>query len=111
MKKYQEARGPLENAVALRPESYDAVALLGSVLFAIGDDYRAAEHLRHAHQLRPADEKGKSLLFEQLRIIAQHLLAEKNYRESIPYFKEALILKPEAAELQSQHAQANAALG
>jgi Flp pilus assembly protein TadD len=111
MKKYAEARKPLETAVALRPESYDAIALLGSVLFALADDYNAAEQLRHAHQLRPADEKVKSLFFEQLKIIAQHLLAGKNYKESIAYLNEALSLKPEAADLQSQLAQATAALG
>jgi tetratricopeptide (TPR) repeat protein len=110
LKKYPEARQPLENALALRPESYDAAALLGSVLFALGDDYGAVRRLRHAHQLRPSDEKVKSLLFEQLRIIAQHLLAEKNYPESIPYFEEALALKPEATELRSQLAQATAQL-
>ncbi len=110
MKKYQEARRPLERALALRPESYDAVALLGSSLFALGLDYAAVEHLRHAYQLRPVDEKIKSILFEQLKIIAQHLLAKKDYKEAISYFKEALTIKPEAAEIQTLLAQASSAL-
>jgi tetratricopeptide (TPR) repeat protein len=110
MKNYKDARKPLETAVSLRPEFYDAVALLGSVLFALGEDYLAAEHLRHAHQLRPSDEKVKSLLFEQLRIIGQHLFDRQEYKESATYLQEALSLKPDALGLQSQLAQATAAL-
>ncbi len=111
MKKYPEARKPLETAVTLRPESFDAVALLGSVYFAMGEDYKAARLLRHAHQLRPGDEKVKTLLFEELKMIAQHLLASKNYKESVPFFEEALALKPDAAGLRSQLSQAYSALG
>jgi tetratricopeptide (TPR) repeat protein len=110
IKKYQEAKGPLEMAARLRPEFYDAVALLGSTLFTLGDDYGAVGHLRHAYQLRPSDEKVKSLLFEQLRIIAQHLISAEQYKDSIEYLQEALTLRPESAELQSQLAQATAAV-
>lgn len=111
MKNYREARKPLEAAVALRPESYDAVALLGSTLFALGKDYPAAKHLRHAHRLRPEDEKIADLLFAELKIIAQHSFAGGNYRESVPYFEEALALKPDAGELRQQLAEAYGALG
>ncbi len=111
MKDYQNARQPLQSAVALRPESFDAVALLGSALFAQGDDYKALEQLRHAHALRPSDEKVSTLLFEELRIIARHLLAEKQYKESVPYLEEALRFQPGAAELHSQLAEAYRALG
>jgi tetratricopeptide (TPR) repeat protein len=110
MKNYKDARKPLELAVSLRPESYDALAILGSVLFALGEDYAALHHLRHAHQLKPSDEKVKSLLFEQLRIIGQHLFNRQEYKESANYLEEALSLKPDAVELQSQLAQAAAAL-
>jgi len=110
MKNYQYARKPLEMAASLRPESYDAVALLGSVLFALGEDYQAVQHLRHAHQLRPTDQKVKSLLFEQLRIIATHLFGKQEYKESVAYLQEALTLQPDAPEVQSQLAEATAAL-
>ncbi len=111
MKDYGNARKSLEGAVALRSEPYEAVALLGSALFALGDDYNAVEQLRHAHELRPSDEKMSALLFEELKIIAQHLLAEKQYKQSIPYFEEALSLKPGAAELHLQLAEVYRALG
>ena len=111
MKRYQEAKKPLEAAVTLRPESYDAVALLGSVFFSLADDFGALRQLRHAHQLRPDDEKMTALLFEELRIIAQHYFAQKHYQESVPYFEEALSLRPDVAELHSQLALAYTALG
>jgi len=110
MKRYKDAKEPLEKAVNLRPESYDALALLGSVLFALGEDYSALSHLRHAHQLRPTEEKVSGLLFEQLRIVARHLIDQQSYRESIAYLQEALALRPNELELQSQLAQATAAL-
>jgi superkiller protein 3 len=110
MKNYQEAKKPLETAVSLRPESYDALALLGSTLFALGDDYAAVQHLRHAHQLRPGEEKVTNLLFQQLRIIARHLIEGSDYQGSVPYLQEALTLKPDEPELQSQLAQATAAV-
>jgi len=111
LKDYGNARKPLEAAVALRSESYEAVALLGSALFALGDDYNAVKQLRHAHELRPSDEKISALLFEELKIVAQHLRAAKQYKQSIPYFEEALGLRPGAGELHSQLAEVYRALG
>ena len=67
--------------------------------------------MRHAHQLRPDDEKMTALLFEELRIIAQHYFAQKHYQESVPYFEEALSLRPDVAELHSQLALVYTALG
>src|SRR5262249_36579677 len=99
-----------ETAVSLRSESYDALALLGSTLFALGDDYAALQHLRHAHQLRPGEEKVTHLLLEQLKIIVRHLLEERDYKQSVAYLQEALSLKPDEPELQSEFAQATAAL-
>ena len=110
MKDYRDAKPPLQAAVALRPESYDAVALLGSVLFALGEDFPAVEQLRNAYRLRPSDDKIKGLLFEELRLIAQHLFAAQDYKQAVPYFQEALALSPDAAELHAQLAEAQAAL-
>jgi tetratricopeptide (TPR) repeat protein len=110
MKDYRGAKPPLQAAVALRPESYDAMALLGSVLFALGEDFPAVEQLRRAHRFRPSDDKIKGLLFEELRLIAQHLFAAKDYKQAVSYFQEALALSPDAAELHGQLAEAQAAL-
>ena len=111
MKNYSAARPSLETAVGLRPESFDAVAVLGTTLFALGDDYGAAAHLRHAHELKPDDEKIKSLLFEQLKVIARHLASSRDYAQARPFLEEALRLRPDAADLHFTFAQVAAALG
>ena len=96
---YAAARAPLEAAAALRPEHFETAAVLGSTLFALGDDYGALSLLRRAHELRPGDEKVKALLFEQLKIVARHLVAKTEYAAAVPFFEEALQLRPEAPEV------------
>jgi Flp pilus assembly protein TadD len=111
LKDYAAARKPLESAAALRAEHFETVAVLGSTLFALGDDYGALRLLRRAHELRPGDEKVKALLFEQLKIIARHLVAKTEYAAAAPFLEEALQLKPEAPELHMDLAQVAAELG
>jgi Flp pilus assembly protein TadD len=111
LKQYAKARQPLEIAVSLRSEAFDAVALLGSVLFALGDDYGALPHLRHAHMLRPGDAKVSTLLFQELTIIAQHLRGERKYGEAISSLEEALRVRPGAVQLHSEIAELAAAMG
>jgi Flp pilus assembly protein TadD len=108
---YAAARAPLEAAAALRPEHFETAAVLGSTLFALGDDYGALRMLRRAHELRPGDEKVKGLLFEQLKIVARHLVDKTEYAAAEPFFEEALQLKPEASELHADLAQVATALG
>jgi tetratricopeptide (TPR) repeat protein len=55
LKRYQEARQPLEKAVALRPDLFDTLNLLGATLYVLGDDKAALPVLERAHQLRPDD--------------------------------------------------------
>jgi Flp pilus assembly protein TadD len=111
LKDYSAARTPLEAAAALRPEHFETAAVLGSTLFALGDDYGALRLLRRAHELRPGDEKVKALLFEQLKIVARHLVAKTEYAAAVPFFDEALQLRPEAPEVHMDLAQVAAGLG
>jgi len=111
MRNYAGGRPALEAAAGLRPEFFDAVAVLGTTLFALGDDYGAATYLRHAHELKPGNEKIKTLLFEQLKVIAQHLASSRDYAQARPFLEEALRLKPDAADLHFTFAQVAAALG
>jgi len=111
LRDYAAARTPLEAAATLRPEHFETAAILGSTLFTLGDDYGALRLLRRAHELRPGDEKVKTLLFEQLKIIARHLAAKTEYAAAAPFFEEALQLKPEESELHIDLAQVAAELG
>jgi Flp pilus assembly protein TadD len=97
LKDYSAARGPLETAVGLRPEYFDAVALLASTLFALGDDESALRHLRHAHRLKPADEKIKSLLLQELAVSARHFEEGGDRHQAAALLEEARSLQSEAA--------------
>ncbi len=111
LKRYADARQPLETAISLRPEAFDALAVLGSALFALGDDPAALVNLRHAHELQPGDPKVAGLLFEELKISARHAELEKNYSQAIILSEEALRLQPDFVELHAAIARMAAALG
>ena len=54
-------------AVALRPEFYGSVVLLGATLYMLGDDDAALPVLERAHRLNPADAQTAAVL-EKLRV-------------------------------------------
>jgi Flp pilus assembly protein TadD len=106
LKRYADAQQPLETAVSLRPEAFEALAVSGSILFALGDDGAALPRLRHAHELRPGEPKMKQLLIEELKISARHATTEKDYDQAIALWEEALRLEPGSAELRGAIAEA-----
>ena len=66
LERYAEARVPLEKAVALRPEFYGSVVLLGGTLYMLGDDTAALPVLEHALRLKPTDTETAAVV-EKLR--------------------------------------------
>ena len=62
LQRYADAREALEQAVALRPEFYGSVVLLGATLYMLGDDDAALPVLEHAHRLNPADTQTTNVL-------------------------------------------------
>lgn len=66
LQRYAEARVPLEKAVALRPEFYGSVVLLGGTLYMLGDDEAALPVLEHALRLKPTDSETAAVV-EKLR--------------------------------------------
>ena len=66
LERYEEARAPLEKAVALRPNFYGSVVLLGATLYMLGEDDAALPVLERAHRLNPADTETAAAL-EKLR--------------------------------------------
>jgi superkiller protein 3 len=101
LKQYADAKAALEAAVALRPESFDGVALLASSEFALGDDYAALEHLRLAHQLQPENAQIRGLLLSELRIIGRHAIAAEDFHETTQILEETLALSPGSPEIQT----------
>jgi tetratricopeptide (TPR) repeat protein len=66
LQRYADARAPLEKAVALHPESYGSIVILGATLYMLGDDAAALPVLEHAHRLNPGDAQTEEVL-EKLR--------------------------------------------
>ncbi len=66
LQQYAEARAPLEKAVALRPDYYGSVVLLGATLYMLGDNDAALPVLEHANRLNPSDTQTAAVL-EKLR--------------------------------------------
>lgn len=77
LKRYQEARAPLEKAVELRADVFEVNVPLGATLFVLGDDLNAYQILSKAHQLKPESADVKRLLFRVATLLAQQSVNEK----------------------------------
>jgi tetratricopeptide (TPR) repeat protein len=60
MRQVRRARGFLERAVALDPRDYKSQALLGQVLFNLGERDAAREHLEAALAIEPSGPIAES---------------------------------------------------
>ncbi len=98
LKQYAEAREPLAQAVERWPDLYPLNALLGAVLYNLGDEGPAYEALRHAHELNPQDPGTAISLYEVTLSLAEKSLASKQYAASLRYLSEAAKLRPQEPE-------------
>lgn len=94
LNRFQEARGPLETALQRWPDLFQLNALYGAVLAKLGDDVKAAEALRRAHQLNPQDAPVTDLLYQELSLLASAAEKEKRLKDSERYLLEAAQLRP-----------------
>ena len=94
LNRFQEARTPLEGALQRWPDLFQLNALYGAVLAKLGEDVRAAESLRRAHQLNPQDEPVSQLLYQELSLLASAAEKEKRLKDSERYWLEAAQLRP-----------------
>ncbi len=108
MKRYTEAREPLEKAVALRRDFFGSNALLGAVLFTLGDDQRAYEVLDHAHRLNPADADTTRLHGQVARILGRNAFRAGNYAASVKYLRQAADAAPGDPAIQRELSEAAA---
>ncbi len=96
--RYAEAREPLTKAVERWPDLYPLNALLGAVLYKLGEELPAYTALRHAHELNPQDPATAGTLYEVTFSLAEKTLAVKQYAESQRYLSEAAKLRPQEPE-------------
>jgi len=96
--RYREAREPLAKAVERWPDMFALRALLGAVLYNLGEELPAYEAFHHAHELNPQDAATSSALYQLTVSLAEKSLAGKQYPDSLRYLNEAAKLRPQDAE-------------
>ena len=98
LNRYAEAREPLAKAVERWPDLYPLNALLGAVLYKLGEQGPAYQALRHAYELNPQDPTTATTLYEVTLNLAHKTLAGRQYAQSQRYLNEAARLRPQEPE-------------
>ena len=111
LKRYADARKPLEEAVARRPDFFGSNALLGATLYALRDDEAAYPVLDRAHRLKPEDPEAANLLFKATLSLALEMYEKKAYAESLGYLRKASELRPDSPVVQARMAEVRRLLG
>jgi Flp pilus assembly protein TadD len=111
LKLYEEARAALTGAVKRWPDLPQLSALLGVVLYRLGDDPGAYQALRRAHDLRPQDAESAGFLYEVSMLLAEKTAANKEYATSLLYLGTAAGLRPDDPELHRRMAEAYSLAG
>ena len=105
LKRFAEARGPLEKAVSLRPDFFGSNALLGATLYSLKDDPSAYRVLGFAHQLKPGDADTSELLFRVSVILANKSAAAEDYDASLKFLSTAAGLRPDVPDIERRIAE------
>jgi tetratricopeptide (TPR) repeat protein len=98
MKRYADARGPLEGAVQRWPDLFPLNALYGTVLWDLGEALPAYQALRHAHELNTQDPNTTVLLYQAILELANRAEVKDSHTEALRYLKEAATLVPKSPE-------------
>ena len=98
LNRFEEARTPLANALKRWPDLFQLNALYGAVLAKLGENVKAYESLRHAHDLNSQDAGTADLLYDTTLDLAAANQKVRRYSDSIHYLQEAAKLRPHEAE-------------
>ncbi len=98
LKRFSDARAPLETATLRWPDLFPLRSLYGSVLLQLGEPQAAYENLSYAHKLKPDDKPTEELLYQTLLILAGQAESKPDSSEAIRYWKEAAKLRPTVPE-------------
>jgi len=98
LKRFEDARGPLEGAVQRWPDLFSLNALYGAVLFNLGELPGAYQALRHAHELNSQDAGTTGLLYSSTLELARRSEKAIADAEALRYLQEAASLVPSAPE-------------
>jgi len=92
LKRFADARGPLQTAVQRWPDLFPLNALYGVVLFNLGETPAAYAALHHAHQLNPQDAGTTALLYQSALELAQRSQQSSLDADALRYLQEAASL-------------------
>ncbi|HEX8837417.1 MAG TPA: tetratricopeptide repeat protein, partial [Candidatus Acidoferrum sp.] len=94
LKRFADARGPLQTAVERWPDLFPVNALYGAILFNLGEMPAAYQFLHHAHQLNPQDPGATALLYQSALELAQRSEQNSGNADALRYLQEAAALVP-----------------
>lgn len=95
LKRFADARGPLQTAVERWPDLFPLNALYGAILFNLGDMPAAYQVLQHAHQLNPQDRGATALLYQSTVELAERSEQNSGNADALRYLQEAASLAPD----------------
>jgi tetratricopeptide (TPR) repeat protein len=98
MRRFQEARGPLEGALQRWHDLFPLNALYGAVLWNLGEVLPAYQALRHAHLLNVQDANTAALLYQSTLAMAKRSEDAGADSEALRYLREATALAPNDPE-------------
>ena len=98
LKRFEDARGPLEGAVKRWPDLFSLNTLYGAVLWNLGEVLPAYQALRHAYQLNSQDASTTTLLYQSTLELATRAEKTGADSEALRYLQEAVALAPTAPE-------------
>lgn len=93
--RFEDARGPLRDAVTHWPDIFQLASLYGAVLMKLNEEDTAYEMLGHAHRLNAQDSATQDMLFLATLSMGRKAQAGQRYPDAIRYFMEAAKLKPQ----------------
>jgi Flp pilus assembly protein TadD len=98
LKRFEEARGPLQGAVQRWPDLFPLNALYGAVLWNLGEVLPAYQTLLRAHQLNSQDAATTALLYQSTFELARRSDEAAADSEALHYLQDAASLAPTAPE-------------
>ena len=92
LRRFQDARASLEQAVQRWPDLFPVNALYGAVLWNLGDVPPAYQALHHAHVLNSQDQGTTALLYQSIMAMAERSEQAAADSDTLRYLQEAASL-------------------
>lgn len=98
LRRFEDARGPLETALKRWPDLFPLNALYGAVLAQLGRDSQAYDVLRHAKELNPTDSSTTDIFYATTMKLAEQSRKAGESTRAVRFLEEATKLRPQDPE-------------